>query len=293
MPILVGEPHDLVFDRWTIARPTRLNLPGVHRRAMQIGADQFVDCFVCIGDPARNLRRRERIGEERKRLRIIVARLKFGLRIVDRAAVEPGRCARLEPPQFEAESLKRTADPCGRPFAGPAAGRLCLARVHDGLQKCAGSENHGTSAIDGIAAHANADHPRPLTAVFDQQVLDRLLPQHEVWLFLDDPLHLELIKLLVGLGPRAVHRRAFAAIEQPKLNAGGVDRAAHRPAEGIDLTNNLPLGDAADRRIAAHLCNRVAISGQQRRPRPQPRCSQRRLGPGMPGADDEKIVVVN
>ena len=65
-----------------------------------------------------------------------------------------------------------------------------------------------------------------------------------------------------------MHRRAFAAIEQAELNARGIDRLAHRTAEGVDFTHDLPLGNATDRRIAAHLGDGVAIGRQQRGPRP-------------------------
>ena len=94
---------------------------------------------------------------------------------------------------------KRTADAGGRSFAGTAAGGLRRAGVHDRLQKRAGGENHGRRAIDGIAANAHADNPRPLADGFGEQFLDHFLPQHHIRLLFDDPLHFELIKLLVGL----------------------------------------------------------------------------------------------
>ena len=133
-------------------------------------------------------------------------------------------------------------------------------------------------------------HSEP--SLLDQQVLDHLLPQREIRLLFDDPLDLVLIGLLVGLGPRAVHGRALAAVEQAELDAGGVDRPAHQPAQGVDLADDLPLGDAADGRVAAHLADGVAIGRQQRGPRPEPRSGQRRLGPGMPGADHDHVEIV-
>ena len=90
-----------------------------------------------------------------------------------------------------------------------------------------------------------------------------------------------------------MHRRAFAAIEHAKLDAGGVDRPAHRAAERVDLADDLPLADAADRRVAAHLADGVAIGREQRGLGPQPRSRQRRLGPGMPGADHDHVEFVH
>ncbi len=127
---------------------------------------------------------------------------------------------------------------------------------------------------------------------FNDQVLDDFLSQHQILLRLDNPFHLLLVRLLVGLGARAVHGRALAAIEQAELDAGGVDCPAHRPPQRVNLADNLPLGHAADRRIATHLRHGIAVGGQQRRARPHPRRRQRRFTPGMPGADDENVEFV-
>src|SRR5438477_352012 len=69
-------------------------------------------------------------------------------------------------------------------------------------------------------------------------------------------LHGELVELLVRLGAGRVHRWTFCAIEHAELNAAGVGHLAHLAAESVDLTNDLPLGHAADRGVAAHLGNR-------------------------------------
>ena len=116
------------------------------------------------------------------------------------------------------------------------------------------------------------------------------MPNHR--LLLDQALDLLLIGFLVGLGPGAVHRRAFAAIEHPKLDARGVDRPPHRAAQGVDLADDLPLGHAADGRIAAHLGDGVQIGRQQRSARPHASGGQRRLGAGVAGADHNDVIIV-
>ena len=90
-----------------------------------------------------------------------------------------------------------------------------------------------------------------------------------------------------------MHRRAFAAVEQAELNAGGVDRLAHHAAEGVDLADDLPLGHAADRRVAAHLGDGVAVRREQADARADPRRGHRRLDAGMPRADHEHVVLVD
>ena len=80
MPILVGEAHDLVLDRRTVARPAALDLAGVHRRPVQVGADEIVDRLVGVGDVAIHLRLRDALGGEAERPRVVVAGLRFALR---------------------------------------------------------------------------------------------------------------------------------------------------------------------------------------------------------------------
>ena len=85
------------------------------------------------------------------------------------------------------------------------------------------------------------------------------MPQREIRRFFDEPLNLGLICFLIRLCPRTVHRGPFTAVQHAKLNARGIDRPAHRPAQRVDLANDLALSDAADRRIAAHLPDGIAI----------------------------------
>ena len=233
------------------------------------------------------------VGEERKWLRLVVAGLQLGVRVVDGAAIEPRRRAGLETCQSEAEPRECAADAGRRAFAGAATGCFHFAGVHQRLQESAGREHDGPGAIDRRRRGRERRRSRgPLGVSSVEQIFDHLLPQREIRLLLDDPLHLGLIRLLIGLSPRAVHRRAFAAIEHAELNAGRVDRPPHQPAERVDLADDLPLADAADRRIATHLPDGVAIGGEQHGPRPNRAAATRGLGPGMPGADDDHVEII-
>ena len=89
-----------------------------------------------------------------------------------------------------------------------------------------------------------------------------------------------------------MHRRALAAVEHAELDAGGVDGPAHGAAEGVDLADDLPLADAADGRVAAHLADGVAVGREQGGAGAHPRGGQRGLGPGVAGADDDHVEVV-
>ncbi len=58
----------------------------------------------------------------------------------------------------------------------------------------------------------------------------------------------------------------------------------HHAAQGVDLADDLPLGDAADGRVAAHLADGVADSWSAGRPCPHPRAAKAAFGPGVPRA---------
>ena len=114
VPILVGEAHHLVLDRRAVARPAALDLPRVHRRAVQVRADQVVDRLVGVGDVAIELRLRDPVGREAERPRIVVAGLQLALREVDGAAVEPAGRAGLEARELEAAASRLSLSALGR-----------------------------------------------------------------------------------------------------------------------------------------------------------------------------------
>ena len=205
-------------------------------------------------------------------------------REVDRPAVEPGRRAGLEALRARSPSDREAAgEPFGRGVARAAAGGLDLAGVHQRLEERAGRQDDGPGAVRRRRRrHADARGRDPPSTTSASTISCRSV---RFVLALDGQLGEELVRLLVALGPGAVHRRALAAVEQAELDGGGVGDDAHRAAEGVDLADDLPLGDPADRRVAAHLADGVAVHRQQggapahpgRRPaRPRPRRGRRR-----------------
>src|SRR5688572_10084184 len=101
MPRLVGEAYHLVFDRRTIARPATTYLPAVHRRAVQVGANQIVDGIIRVSDVAWKLVKCEPIGKVRKWLGLIITRLQLNTLVVDRASVQPRRRAGFKTGELE------------------------------------------------------------------------------------------------------------------------------------------------------------------------------------------------
>ena len=111
MARLAGEPVNLVFNRRAIARADAFDHSRVHRRAIQVGADDIVCPLVGVRNPTRHLPRMLlRRSEKRKhRRRIVLAQLLFARRKIDRAAVDARRCARFKRPCGSCISFNRAA----------------------------------------------------------------------------------------------------------------------------------------------------------------------------------------
>src|SRR5262245_17699459 len=128
--------------------------------------------------------------------------------------------------------------------------------------------------------------------IFEQNGLYHLLPQREIRLILDAPFHFELVRLFVRLRPRRVHRGALGAIEHAELDACLIDVLAHLAAERVNLAHDLPLGDAADRRVAAHGADGVRVHGKQDGAEAHARRREGSFDSRVAGADDDDVVFV-
>src|SRR5258707_11166112 len=101
MPIALAEAHDLVLDRGAITRPFARNLARIHRRAVDVVADDAVSGGVRARNAALNLGVIDALRQHRERLQLLLSRLHLHCRPVDGAAVEP-----LPPPGLEPAERK-------------------------------------------------------------------------------------------------------------------------------------------------------------------------------------------
>ena len=292
MPRLVGEADDLGLQRRAVARPGRLDLAGVHRRAVQVRPDQLVQLRRRVGDPAGQLPAVDPLGEEGEGFRLGVAGLKLGFLVVDGCGGQPGRRAGLEAGQPNAQALQGPAQALAGRLAHAAARRGGLADVEQAAHEGAGAENDRRGPIDRAAGDANAADALLTAAGFHHEVLDGLLAERQSRLLLAEAADFLLIGPLVGLRPRAVHGRPLAAVEHAEVDGGGVDGAAHESAQGVDLADQLPLGQAADGWIAAHLGDGVEVAREQCGPRAVACCRRGRLRARMAAADHQDVEIV-
>ncbi len=76
------------------------------------------------------------------------------------------------------------------------------------------------------------------------------------------------------------------------MDADRICDLAHHTAESIDLPHQMPLGDAADRRVARHLGNEVQVESDQGHPSTDSRCRYSRLAAGMARPDHDHVIAV-
>ena len=111
----------------------------------------------------------------------------------------------------------------------------------------------------------------------------------QVRLRLEKAANRALVQLAVRLRPGGAHRGSLAGIERSKLDARLVGGKRHGTAERIDLLDQVAFADAPDRRIAAHLPQRLDAVREQERAPAHARGGERRLGARMAAADHDHV----
>ena len=228
---------------------------------------------------------RAEVGHDGSRL---VAGLGRHDRVVDAATVDARRRARLQASDAQGHGPQPLGQGVGGGIAGAAALMLLEADVDAAAQEGAGGEHHGARPEHEAHLRDDAAHAIAL----DHQVRHGLLEDLEIRLVLDDLADGGAIEGAVRLGARGAHGRPLAGVQHPELDAGLVRRAAHGPAERIDLLDQMRLADAADGGIAGHLADGLDAHGEQQRARTGARRGERCLGAGVTAADHDDVVAV-
>jgi hypothetical protein len=73
------------------------------------------------------------------------------------------------------------------------------------------------------------------------------------------------IELPVGLGSRATHSRAFAAIEDTELNAAKISDSAHKAVQSVDFPDQVSFPKPANGGITGHSADSAKPMGYEGR----------------------------
>ena len=131
--------------------------------------------------------------------------------------------------------------------------------MDDPLQEGARGQDHPAGGID---IPLGADHPLK-HAIRDHQIFDGVSDDGQVGGGGEFSLHGPAIEFAVNLRPGTAYRRPLGAVQHAELDAGLVGQTAHDPVQGVDLPHQVPLAQAANGRVAAHLADGFQLVGQQ------------------------------
>ena len=198
-----------------------------------------------------------------------------------RAGVPVFRRPRERPRRASARQAQRGI------LAHPTGRDLPVAEVDQAAEEGARRQHHGAA---GDLPAIGEDDRRHRAGIIQRQVEDVALDHGEAVGLADQALHGGAVELAVGLGAGAPDGRALAAVEHAELDAAAIGGKAHQPAESVDLPHQMPLADAADRRIAAHRADRIEAVGDEDRGSSGARRGARRLASGMAAADHDDVA---
>ena len=253
--LLVFEADHLVLDGGAVPGPHALDVAAVEGRAVQVVQNHLVGLGVGVGDVAVDLVVHGRPGQKAEGLEQLVgvAGLAFQLGEINAAAMDPGGGAGLEAAQREPVGHQRLGQLGGGVGAVGAAVVVGLPHKDAAAQRGAGGNDAAVAAVVAAQRRHNAHN----VAVLHIHAGDLRLVDVEVFGFFQGVLHPDVIPLAVGLHPQTVDRRPLAPVEHPALQKGGVSAQAHQPAQGVHFPHQMPLGGAANRRVAGHVADKV------------------------------------
>jgi hypothetical protein len=204
---------------------------------------------------------------------------------VQRPAVQPWWRSRFQArhPKRQRSQTARQGD--RRRVTDPPAGLLCLPDQNSSAEKRAHGQDHGFRREAGSGC---GDHPGDTIAI-NNEIIHRLLGDCQVFLVVDDLANHFFVQLPVRLCSRRAHRRPLACIQRPELDTGAIDGCRHRAAEGVNFPGQVSFANAPDRRVAAHLPERLDLLRHQQRTGTKARRRERRFSTGVTAANNDDI----
>ena len=79
-----------------------------------------------------------------------------------------------------------------------------------------------------------------------EKIIHRLLKEGQVGLIFQATAYRLLVEYSIGLRSRGTNSRAFAGVEDSKLNARLVGGYSHRPAKRVNFANQVPLSNPSN-----------------------------------------------
>ena len=111
----------------------------------------------------------------------------------------------------------------------------------------------------GPEFQAHLGHHASHTIIDDDQVVHRLLEQHQVRLVLQLFEYRGLIQGTIRLGPGCTDSRALGRVQGTELDPALIDRLGHQATQGIHFFNQVSFPDPANGWVTRHMAQRIDV----------------------------------
>jgi len=208
--------------------------------------------------------------------------------IIDRSAVDPRRCSRLEARYRKAGLFELLREVRGRSLASSPSGDTGLgADVNPAAQKSACRDYNALRAkappFEGLDAQ-NATLVRR-----EEETSNSALHRLQRCLLLEEGSDRTAVQSAITLCAWSPDSRSFAAVKHPELDHREIGGSPHDSAEGIDFPDDGTFCNASNSRVARHLTDRLESARNQSDSSTKPRRCYRRLGARVASAYDYNV----
>ena len=287
----ISEAGDFIFNRRAVTRADPFDHTGIHRRAIEVIADNLVGTLIGVGNVAVHLLRvfvhRTHKGHHRQRR---IARLHLHHREVDTTRIDTRRRT-----GFQAANVKRHfAQTFGqrnrRRITGTATAVVFHTDVDKSAKECTGGQHHRGRVNTHIGVGHHATDGGANAVALGNQVVTGGLEDIQIGLVFHNMTDRRAVQRTVGLSAGCTYRRAFAAVKNAELDTGFVGGARHSAAQCIDFFYQVAFANPADGRVARHHTNGIGVVGQQQGFAAGAGRCQRSLRTGMAAANHNDVI---
>ena len=286
VPLLVGKLDDFILDGGAIPGPNTLDRAAIHGRKMEIVPDHLMGSGVGVGDKARDLRQLDAAIPKAELADRLVPFLLLQSLPIDGVLPQPGGRAGFQPAHFHGQPTQGFGQRLGRRFADSSRLVPLVSPVDQAVEEGAGGDDDGTAQKNIPIGATHTGHP----GSFGQQLFHRSLANREALLPLHPLPHASAIAEHVRLATAPLDGGTLGTIEHAELDAGRVGHQTHGPAEGVDLLDQIALGQSTDGRIARHVSHRLHGHRHHEGLAAHPCRRQSRLTPRMAAPHHDHVI---
>ncbi len=224
MASLFSKADNLVLNRRAVTWPGAVDLTAIHRRFVQVIADNLVGLLIGVSHITRDLFLLNALGHVRKGQGLVITWLQGQLAIINGTTIQTGRGSRLQTTQLKLHPLKGFGQFDRGRLASAAAAHLGRANVNQTTQERTRGDDH---RLGLKSPTAGTYHGFRHALIIEQNIFHHRLFDGEVLGCLQLLTHRFTVNESVGLGTGATHGRALGSIQHTELDTGLIGHPTH------------------------------------------------------------------